>query len=229
MNAFTPAVPPVSAPRRDPRRFLFAPPVNHWVRMLYAALIRLRCLLECEGGIITTGAVTLTAAPAAMRDEEQLARKTYAVNEGKRPAYIYEAGALIAVAPALSGVKLPLPGLLAITAAAAGAEWAAIGAVDDMLYEAGPNRTTIYAPAPFTYQPDIGETIRINGDLFTVAAAPPADYAVVVSGNATALIAVGETVELKTAAVVTVTTYKYCKCGVKPTYAEAGPVGGFLL
>lgn len=113
---------PSSDPRRETSLGLFAPPANHWLRMIYAALLRIRCLLVCVDGTQTSGPVAVSDAGAVELLAAEGRSKSVAVtNAGANPAAIYEGGGLVTIVPPGVTRVLPLDGLFVITAKTHGA------------------------------------------------------------------------------------------------------------
>ncbi len=107
---------PVSEPRRDTGTSLYAPPANHWLRMLYAALERIVCLLVCVDGVeLTAGDVD--DLPVEFLPANPLSKSVTVTNDGERAVAIYEGGCLVAIVPRDTSQELALPGLFALSAA----------------------------------------------------------------------------------------------------------------
>lgn len=108
---------PTSTPRRDTIFGLYAPPANHWVRMIYAAILKLRCLLTCTDGVETVAGAELDNVPVALLAASPRSKKVVVVNGTDAAAEIYEGGALVAIVAPGEARELPMAGLLEITGA----------------------------------------------------------------------------------------------------------------
>lgn len=91
------------------------PPANHWLRMWFGFFQYLGCYKDCDGGIETTQHSVGTA-PVTLLDAEPLARGVAIINRGEFDAFIYENDILVGVAQAEQTLRLPLSGLLEISA-----------------------------------------------------------------------------------------------------------------
>lgn len=108
---------PTATPRRETIFGLYAPPANHWLRMIYAALLKLRCLLTCTDGVETVAGAELDNTPVELLPANPRSKKIVVLNGAGAAVEIYEGGALVAVVAPGKTRDLPMAGLLVITGA----------------------------------------------------------------------------------------------------------------
>lgn len=106
---------PTSAPRRDTIHGKYAPPANHWLRMIYAALVRIRCLLTCTDGVETANATNEDGELVPALDTNPRSKKVVVYNGNDVAQQVFEAGVLVAIVAPGETRELAMPGLLAIT------------------------------------------------------------------------------------------------------------------
>lgn len=109
---------PTSTPRRDTEPWQYAPPANHWLRMIYAALLQIRCLFTCNDGVEVAVEVEADEVATPLLDANPRSKKVVVVNTGANPAVIYEGAAVVAIVAGGATRELPMAGLLAISVAA---------------------------------------------------------------------------------------------------------------
>lgn len=110
---------PTSAPRNETGPLSYAPPANHWLRMLYAALQKIRCLMACvapgdewesnEDVAPDDGFVEILGANSR-------AKATSVTNNGALTVQVREGGITVAIVAPFKTAELPMRGLLAISA-----------------------------------------------------------------------------------------------------------------
>lgn len=110
-------VPPTPDPRYEHALPVdYAPPANHWLRMLYAAWGRIRCLLTCVDDEEVNEEDVSDSELTELLPANPLSKSVTVYNTGDRTLAIYEGGALVAVVPRGDGATLPLSGLFAVSA-----------------------------------------------------------------------------------------------------------------
>lgn len=228
MNTRPQVTPPTTyAPRRDPIFGKYWLPANNWLRMIYAALLRLDCLRDCLGEHVTGDSVLLTETAQTLRAADSLAVETYIRNVGRREAKVYEAGAFLFYLAGNTGKKLPKAGLLAVTAKASGNEYETVTFTSSWVYDAGNGWTTLTTAIP-TVTLTVGDILRVGADLNERAILSfPGVNQVRIGGEVTG--GQVQLVKLKETATLTATTTRRCLCGDAPAYYASEPVGSFLL
>lgn len=107
---------PTSEPRRDTEAFAYAPPANHWLRMIYAALIRIRCLLACVDGHEVGDEDVPEGELVEVLAANGRSKSVTVHNDGDRALLIYEGGAVVLVVLPGEFKDLLVPGLLTLSA-----------------------------------------------------------------------------------------------------------------
>lgn len=216
------------AGRRDPVFGKYWRPPNHWLRMIYAALLRIKCLRDCAGERYAGDTVELTETAVALRETDTLSQSVYIYNAGDREAAVYEAGALLGFVAPAAGFTLPMPGYLALTAKATGTAAQSVAFSTAWVFGGGQTTITLAAPPSPTLAP--GDNIRFGTSSVysTHTVVLLAGTTLVVTGEATG--AQVKIVYKELVAEVTAYTTRRCLCGDAPaTYYDDAPVGSFLL
>lgn len=229
---------PTSAPRRDTELFLYAPPLNHWLRMIYAALLRIRCLLTCVDGVETME-LEIPEEGVELLAANLRSKAVVITNTGAHALLIKEAGAVVAIAPAGGSVTLGSPGLLAISAVADPNDPTPQGAVplgEITSGSAGTIGGTLwrYTPEPGAPELAVGDTVRKAGEEVTyevgfVLVQFGTDYYFEIADNDSAF-ELGDDVEfIYPGDSATAVRYLRCECGDEEVVYATEPVGAFLL
>jgi hypothetical protein len=108
---------PYSLPRHEHGPWQYAPPVNHWLRMILAGLQKIRCLLTCVSEATEYGAYNVAPATDIQLLPANIYSKAVTVtNTGARSLVISEGGAAVAIVHPQTSKELPMDGLRAIVA-----------------------------------------------------------------------------------------------------------------
>lgn len=164
-----------------------------------------------------------------IRAADSLARSTYVYNDGIQRALIYEGGGLVGIVQARSGLELPMPGLLAITAVATGINELAAGGTYQNTW--GESILT-FNFVSFHVEVKVGDLLRVYEEFYPVMEVS----GLVVLADRTH-VPVQEDwgqdpevlVYVSAPAAVRATTQRRCLCGDAVVYYDDEPVGSFLL